>query len=92
MTFFEAVLFQWVNPKLWAVMLAAAAGFPGPDGPLGDALRIGLAFSGVNLFVCLFWTGAGHLLGRVLASERAWRALMTAMAALMGASAALIFA
>lgn len=90
-TFAEAILFQAVNPKLWAVTLAGAAGFGIGLRPEAEALRLFLVFSGLNLFVCLFWTSAGHLLGELLASERAWRLFMTAMAALMAVSALLIF-
>ena len=57
----EAVLFQWVNPKVWAVALAAASAYPGGLSPWGEALRLGGTFSGINLFVCLFWTSAGLL-------------------------------
>ncbi len=89
--FHEAVLFQWVNAKVWAVALAASAGFPSDLPPLQEAARLAAAFSGLNLFVCLFWAAAGHLLGRLLSSEERWRSFMTGMAALMAASAALIW-
>ena len=92
MTLVEAALFQWVNAKVWAIAIAAAAAFPGADGPQADALRLALVFSGLNLFVCLFWTSAGGFLRRLLTSDRAYRRFMAAMAALMAASAALIFA
>jgi threonine/homoserine/homoserine lactone efflux protein len=48
-TFFEAILLQVVNPKVWA-----------------EAARLFLGFSMINLFVCLFWTSAGHLLAGYL--------------------------
>ncbi|TYO90741.1 LysE family transporter [Oceanicella actignis] len=91
MTLAEAALFQWVNPKVWAVALAAAAGFAGGGGPAAEAARLALVFSGLNLLVCVFWTSAGGLLRRLMASERAHRRFMTALSALMAASAALIF-
>jgi threonine/homoserine/homoserine lactone efflux protein len=89
-TFIEAVLFQWVNPKVWAVAFAASA-FVADQGPLGAGAALAIAFAGINLCVCLFWSSAGHLLGRLLADERLWRIFMTIMAALMACSAALIF-
>ena len=90
-TLIEAVLFQWVNPKVWAVALAAASGFPSVLGPLGEAARLGSAFSGINLFVCLFWTLAGVLLARLLASPRSWRVFSLVMGLALGASALLVF-
>jgi threonine/homoserine/homoserine lactone efflux protein len=89
-TFLEAVLFQWVNPKVWAVALAASA-FVAEQGPIGAGAALAITFSGVNLCVCLFWSSAGHLLGRLLSDERLWRIFMTGMAAVMAFSAFLVF-
>ena len=89
-TFVQAVLFQWVNPKVWAVALAASAGFASGLPPLEEALRIGSAFSGLNFFVCFFWTFAGSLLAYLLTSPRAWRAFNLCMAAALAASALLV--
>ena len=90
-TFFEAVLFQWVNPKVWAVAFAASSGYPGGLSPWGEALRLGSAFSGINFFVCLFWTFAGSLLAVLLARPAYWRGFMTCMALLLAVSAAMVF-
>lgn len=89
-TFAEAVLFQWVNPKVWAVALAAASGYGAGLGPWGEALRLATAFSGINLFVCLFWSYAGSLLTYLLMTERAWRLFMGGMALALAASAGMV--
>lgn len=89
--FHEAVLFQWVNPKVWAIALAAASGFAAGLPPLLEAARLASAFSGINLFVCLFWTGAGTLLAWLLTTPAAWRAFTTVMAVLLAGSAAMVF-
>lgn len=90
-TFLQAVLFQWVNPKVWAVALAASAGYPAGLPPFEEAARLATAFSGLNLFVCLFWSFAGSLLAALLASREAWRIFMGAMALLLAASAGAVF-
>lgn len=90
-TFIQAVLFQWVNPKVWAVALAASAGFGIGLPPVQEALRIGSAFSGLNLFVCFFWTIAGSLLALLLTTPGAWRAFNTVMALALAASAVMVF-
>lgn len=90
-TFVEAVLFQWVNPKVWAIAVAAAAGFPSGLPPLPEAFRIASAFSGINLFVCLFWSFAGALLTFLLTTPRAWRLFNGTMAAALALSAAMVF-
>ncbi len=90
-TFFEAVLFQWVNPKIWAIAIAASAGFSAGLPPGAEALRLALAFACVNLLACLAWTSAGTVLGRLLDTPAAWRRFMCVMAILLAASAAMVF-
>lgn len=91
MTLTEAVLFQWVNPKVWAVALAAASAYPGGLPPWGEALRLGATFSGINLFVCLFWTSAGSLLSYLLQAPMAWTLFNRGMALALGSYAVLLF-
>ncbi|NKX44966.1 LysE family translocator [Roseicyclus persicicus] len=90
-TLVEAILFQGVNPKLWAVALAAASGYAAGLGPWGEAQRLAIAFSGLNLFVCLFWSLAGALLALLLTTPRAWRIFARAMALGLAASAVMVF-
>ena len=90
-TMIEAILFQWVNPKVWAIALAAASGYAAGLSPWGEAQRLALAFSGLNLFVCLFWTWAGSLLALLLTTPLAWRVFARVMAGGLGASAIMVF-
>lgn len=71
-TFLQAITFQVINAKVWAVTIAAAAGFGIGLSPEWEAARLFVVFAGLNLFVCLFWTSAGHLLANLLQSDRAW--------------------
>ena len=90
-TLLEAVLFQWINPKIWAVALAAATGYPAGLSAEMEALRLGTAFTSINLIVCLFWTFAGTLLARLLTSPFAWTAFRRIMGFLLAASALMVF-
>lgn len=90
-TFFEAVLFQWVNPKIWAVALAASSGYSLGMSPGSEAARLATAFSGINLFVCLFWTFAGSLLSLLLSAPAAWAIFMRIMAGALAVSAVMVF-
>ena len=58
-TFIEAVLFQAVNPKVWAVALTAASGYALGLPLATEAVHLGLTFSVLNLGVCLFWSATG---------------------------------
>lgn len=90
-TFVQAVLFQWVNPKIWAVALTASSAYSAGLTPFGEAARLASAFSGVNLFVCLFWTSAGSLLAYLLTRPMVWRIFMRAMALALAATAVMVF-
>ena len=89
-TFLQAVLFQWVNPKVWAIALAATAHVTHLD-PIGAGLALAATFSGVNLCVCLFWSFAGSLLSYLRDNPVAWRLFMRGMALALGASAVMVF-
>lgn len=89
-TFIEAVLFQWVNPKVWAVALSAMAYVPVLP-PTGQAAALTATFSGLNLGVCLFWTSAGALLSYLLTNPVAWRIFMRIMALALGVFSVLVF-
>ena len=90
-TFVEAILFQWVNPKVWAIALAASAAYGNGLGPLLDAARLALVFTTVNLSVCFFWAYAGSRLGALLKTPKAWQAFRTIMSILLAASAGMVF-
>ena len=89
-TLLEAALFQWVNPKVWAIALAASAGFADGRAPLAEAVRLGATFAAVNTFVVTFWTFAGALLAVMLTSPRAWSLFHQVMALLLAASAVMV--
>ena len=90
-TLVQAVLFQWVNPKVWAVALAAAAGFGSGASLQIESLQLALTFTTINLFVCLFYAATGSWLRPLLASPKIWRRFLIVMAALMALSALLVF-
>ncbi|WP_342069405.1 LysE family translocator [Yoonia algicola] len=85
-TFLQAVLFQWVNPKVWAVALSATA-YVATLAPVQQAMTLATTFSTLNLGVCIFWATAGSLLSYILMNATAWRVFMRIMAlALIGFS------
>lgn len=85
-TFVQALLFQWVNPKVWAVAFSAAA-YVADLPPVQGAATLAATFSTLNLGVCLFWAFAGSLLAYLLTNPVIWRLFMRCMAlALVGFS------
>lgn len=89
-TFLQAVLFQWVNPKVWAVALSATA-YLATLAPLRQASALAMTFSGINLGVCIFWATAGSLLSYLLTNPAAWRIFMRLMAVALGGFSVLLF-
>lgn len=89
-TFGQAVLFQWVNPKIWAVATSATA-MVAVTSPIAQATTLAVTFSATNLCVCLFWTYAGSLLKTLLADPIKWRIFMRIMAVALAVFSALVF-
>ena len=89
-TFLQAVLFQWVNPKIWAVATSASA-MVVDMAPLNQAMTLAVTFSCTNLGVCLFWTYAGSLLKTLLADPVKWQIFMRIMAVALAVFSGLVF-
>ena len=90
MTFLEASLFQWVNPKIWAVATSASV-MVADLSPVTQAVTLAMTFSGINLGVCLFWTYAGSLLTTLLSDTQKWRIFMRIMAVALAVFSVLVF-
>jgi threonine/homoserine/homoserine lactone efflux protein len=89
-TLFEAVMFQWVNPKVWAVAFSATA-YVATLPPVTQAVTLAATFSSLNLFVCLFWASAGSLLAYLLTNPAVWRAFMRVMALALAVFSLMVF-
>lgn len=86
MTFWQAVAFQWVNPKGWAMALTAATTFLPKNNTVGDVVVGALLFGAVNAPCVGAWAGCGVALRRVLDRPRVLRAFNITMALLLVAS------
>ncbi len=89
MTFFQAVLFQWVNPKAWSMALTAIALYA-PDRNLAAVLFVALIFGVINLPSTSLWAVMGQMLRGWLSSPVRLRAFNWTMAALLVGSLALL--
>ncbi|MEO9827365.1 MAG: LysE family translocator [Paracoccaceae bacterium] len=89
LTFLQAALFQWVNPKAWFMALTATTVYA-PDQNLGSIIVVAAVFASVNLPSVSTWTFMGQQIRHVLTSEKRLRAFNWTMAALLVASLALI--
>ncbi len=89
--FFDAVLFQWVNPKAWLIC-AGAVSFIQIDGPppIVQAALFGLIEVVFGAPCMLLWLGFGAAMQRFLRSDRALRTFNIAMGALLAATVLLL--
>jgi threonine/homoserine/homoserine lactone efflux protein len=82
--FWQAVLFQWVNPKAWLLALSIAATWVRPDAPAIPQLAvIGAVFFLVTPPSCIPWALLGHGAARLLGHGPRLRAFNIAMAILL---------
>jgi threonine/homoserine/homoserine lactone efflux protein len=92
LSFLEAALFQWVNPKAWTLALGVVVAFTAPGGSVALQLAVIVAvFSTTNVVSLAAWCAFGMAIRRFLSSPRALRATNLAMAALLALSVILLF-
>jgi threonine/homoserine/homoserine lactone efflux protein len=89
-TFFQAVFFQAVNPKVWAIALTASTGYISNLSSIQTSLKLLTNFILINLSVGIFWTSSGYLLKPLMESDSLWRGFMSLMALGLLTSAALV--
>lgn len=85
MTFVQAALFQWVNPKAWVAAAGTVVTYITASGPgfwLQATVLEGVFVVTTVVFVAL-WTGIGAGAARVLRTARAVRRFNLAMAGLL---------
>jgi len=78
-TFLQAAMFQWVNPKAWAMALVAMGAYVSADAPFLSILVVTIAFLIVGIPTATIWTGFGIGLRQFLADPKRLRLFNLAM-------------
>ncbi len=91
MTFVEAAAFQWINPKGWAMAIAATAQFVRPDRPLLTAGIVAGIFLCAGFTSAFGWASAGQAMRHWLAKGRRLRVFNVVMGASIAAGVVLFF-
>ena len=95
LTFLEAAIFQWLNPKAWTLALGALAAFTTPGLDVGASLlEVGLlaVLFGVIAFVALvIWCLFGVVIARALRNPRRQKMFQLSLAALLAVSVVFLF-
>lgn len=82
MSFIEAALFQWVNPKAWSMALSAISLYA-PEKSLLMILAVAVVFGLVNFPCIISWIVLGKEMKRLLINKRRLLVFNWAMAALL---------
>jgi threonine/homoserine/homoserine lactone efflux protein len=89
--FWQAALFQWVNPKSWLVCASAVGTYlqAHAGSALEQSLLFGLLFVAAALPSCCVWLAFGAAVQRLLRTQRASRIFNGAMGAVLAGSVVL---
>jgi threonine/homoserine/homoserine lactone efflux protein len=85
-SFWQAALFQWVNPKAVVAALSASALYLRPAHWLADFTVLQIVFAVATVLAVAAWTGFGVALRRLLCDPNHARIFNLAMALLLAAS------
>jgi threonine/homoserine/homoserine lactone efflux protein len=85
--FYEAVAFQWINPKAWSMAIGIASAYMTGARPALEAASIAAVFVLIGMGSAAGWTGFGAALRRFLSTDARLRAFNIAMGGLVAASA-----
>jgi threonine/homoserine/homoserine lactone efflux protein len=86
LTFLQAAAFQWVNPKAWALALAANGAYSSPEAPLFSILIIAVVFIFAGAPSMSSWLLLGTQIRRLLTNETRLRAFNWTCAGLLVAT------
>ena len=82
-SFWQAVLFQWVNPKAVVIALSAIAIYVRPERWFSDLALLLAVFAVMTILAVATWTGFGVALRRLLTHPQYARLFNRVMAALL---------
>ncbi len=83
LTFLQASLFQWMNPKAWVIALGAVGTYAAAPAAPAKAVLLTLLFVAVGAASSAFWTLTGVGAARLLRTDRGMRAFNLVMAGLL---------
>lgn len=83
MTFLQAAVFQWINPKAWVMAVTAMATYTSEQAYLASVLIVGIIFAIVNVPSVSTWAGFGSALRQWLSEPARLKWFNITMAVLL---------
>lgn len=91
-TFLQAALFQWLNPKAWMMAIAGIGAFTVKgEAYMVSLYQLCLIFFVVSVPCCIFWVAVGHTARLLLQTEKLRRIFNVTMSVLTLATVATLF-
>ncbi|MDR1731567.1 MAG: LysE family translocator [Synergistaceae bacterium] len=91
LTFWDAVLLQWTNPKAWILAVTGVATYIGADLPAAKLVFYCGAFAVMSFLSLAGWCLGGVFSGRLIHSPRLYRIMNGVMGLLLAASVISLF-
>lgn len=85
-TFWQAFLFQWINPKAWLIAIGISGQYAGGPQPLMTAIYIAIATVLAGVVSANVWAGFGVAMARILNTPTKRRIFNVILALLIVAS------
>ncbi|MDB5687399.1 MAG: LysE family translocator [Rhizorhabdus sp.] len=86
LSFLDAALFQWVNPKAWAMTLGAATSFSRPEHLQTDVVIVAIVLAVTGIPCIMLWAGGGLAVRHLLTRPNMLRTFNIGMAGLLAIS------
>ena len=92
-SFFQAITIQWINPKVWMMVVTAMSVFPtaADDTYLASALQVAIVMAVINLPSIALWVTFGSTMRKMLKTPQQQRGFCIGMGLLTAATAAVIW-
>ncbi len=91
-TFMQAAMFQWVNPKAWAMALTAVSVYTPQPHSIVNVITVAMIFGSINLPSVSIWAFMGTQLRKFLTNSRRLRIFnMVAAVLLLGSLYPILF-
>lgn len=91
-SFWEAVVFQYVNPKAWVISISAVGAFlPSGSSVIATSAALTALYVGIHLPSVAAWVVAGTAIGKLLTDDRRRRIVNRVLGVLLAATVVLLW-
>jgi threonine/homoserine/homoserine lactone efflux protein len=90
-TFWNGILFQWMNPKAWILAITGSATYIGTDLPPAKLTFYCVTFAVMTYFSLVIWCLGGVVSGRFIRSPRVYKIINGSLGLILASSVVSLF-